>query len=142
MADRVFNLEVVTPRREVIKADSTDVILPGITGQLEAYPLHRPLLTALKPGLLACQLGDGKRSFYISGGYAEVLSDRIVVLADDCEEIKAIDLEEARARAADANKALDERRMLPPDERAPFQTAADKANTRLRLVEAAAHSDH
>jgi F-type H+-transporting ATPase subunit epsilon len=142
MADRSFNLEVVTPRARILHVESDDVTIPGITGELEAYPLHRPYLTALRPGRFSCQIDKEMRHFFVPGGYAEVLSGRIVILADECEELKEIDLEEARTRAKETQDALDEGRMLPEDEREPLQQKAEKARIRLQLAENLGDSGH
>ena len=142
MADRTFNLEVVTPRARILHGESNDVTIPGLTGELEAYPLHRPLLTALRPGRFSCKIDKEMKHYFIPGGYAEVLSNRIVILADECEELNSIDLDEARQRSNDADAALNEARALPEKEREPLQLAATRAQIRLQLVEGTTDSSH
>jgi F-type H+-transporting ATPase subunit epsilon len=138
--EKRFTMEVATPRREVLVTQTPDAVLPGYDGEMEVFPGHRPLLTALRPGRLVCTDGLARRTFYVAGGFAEVLADRIVVLADECEEVVDIDLEEARQRLKEAETVLDEHRLLPADERAGYQLAAEQAEARVRL--AAALAEH
>lgn len=140
MVEKQFTLEVVTPQRSVLMEGTTDVIIPGLQGEMEAYPGHRPVLTALRPGRLACELEEGRRTFYVAGGFAEILADRIVVLADECEDVATIEIDEARARLDEALKALDENRLLPARDREPLQLRVAQARARLQLAqEHAAH---
>ena len=80
------------------------VIAPGTEGQLGILPHHAPLLTALTCGELRVIRGDEEESFAISGGYMEVQSDRVTILANTAEHAEEIDLErvEAARRRAEA----------------------------------------
>jgi F-type H+-transporting ATPase subunit epsilon len=93
----ILKLEVVTPERRAIQTDASEVQLPGSDGYLGILPGHAPLLTELGTGELSYQAGGA--TFYIAvfGGYAEVLPDRVIALAQAVERPEEIDVERARA---------------------------------------------
>ncbi len=83
MSEDHVQLEVVTPRREILSASAADVVFPALLGEMEIYPNHRPVLTALRPGRFAYVADGEKHEYYVAGGFAEVLSNRVVILADE-----------------------------------------------------------
>ena len=141
MSHDQVQLEVVTPRREILSTFAADVVFPALLGEMEIYPNHRPVLTALRPGRFAYVADGEKHEFYVAGGFAEVLSNRVVILADECESPDEIDLAQARENLDQARKNLDENRLLPADEREPFQRAFDQAQARFHFVEHSAKED-
>jgi len=102
MAEGKLELQIVTPERLVLADPVDEIVLPGSEGYLGVLPGHAPLLTALGVGEVEYQVA-GKRHFLaVAGGFAEVLRDRVIVLADTAERPEEIDLErakEARQRA-------------------------------------------
>lgn len=99
-------LEVVTPERAVVRESVTEVNLPGREGYLGILPGHTPLLTELAAGVLSYRQGSQMRRVAVSGGFAEVLPDRVIVLADSAERAEEIDVARARAALATAEKQL------------------------------------
>ena len=93
-----INLEVITVERTVYSGSVDMVIAPGIDGDLGILPHHTLLMTMLKPGELRIKIGGQEQSLAVSGGFLQVLPDRVVVLADAAERVEEIDL--ARAEAA------------------------------------------
>jgi len=94
-----MNLEIITAERSVFEGEVDMVIAPGLDGQLGILPRHAPLMTVLKPGELTVKKG-GEEDMYVavSGGFMEVIGNRVSVLADACERSDEID--EARAEEA------------------------------------------
>ena len=87
-----MRLEVVTPSGLVVDEPSVaGVTAPGHLGEFEARPGHQPYLVRLRAGRMAY----GSERYAIGGGVAEVGPDRVVVLADTCEHVAAIDTERA-----------------------------------------------
>ena len=103
--DRI-DLEVTTPERRVLAETVDQVILPGTDGYLGVLPGHAPLLTGLNAG--AVEYRVGKRTHYIavSAGFAEVLRNRVSILADTAERAEEIDVERAERSKERAEKAL------------------------------------
>jgi F-type H+-transporting ATPase subunit epsilon len=95
VADSVA-LEIVTPQCKVLSDEVDEVRIPAALGELGVLPGHTPLLTALGIGELALRKGNRERYFAVRSGFAEVMSDRVVVLAEVVEAPDEIDVEAAR----------------------------------------------
>jgi F-type H+-transporting ATPase subunit epsilon len=93
-----IELQLVTPEHHVLSEDVDSVEMPGKDGYLGILPGHAPLLTEMGIGILTYRKGGESRSATILGGYAEVLPNRVIVLADAAELTDKID--RARAQAA------------------------------------------
>ncbi len=105
MAD-ALTLEVVTPEREVVRESVAEVQLPGLSGYLGILPGHTPLLTQLGIGPLTYKKGSVTGYVAVMGGLAEVLPERVTVLADAAERSDEIDPARARADLAEAERKL------------------------------------
>ena len=77
-----LDLTVVTRERKIVEAQVDEVILPGSDGELGILPGHTPLLALLKIGELRYRSGSTVNRLVISWGFAEVLPDRVIVLAE------------------------------------------------------------
>jgi F-type H+-transporting ATPase subunit epsilon len=100
----LLHVAIVTIERLVYDADAEMVLLPSVDGQLGILPKHTPLITRLTWGELRIRKGGHDEVFAVSGGFVEVLPDRVTVLADTAERADEIDVQRAaaaRARAAD-----------------------------------------
>jgi len=78
----MIELELVTPERLAFTEQADFVVLPGLEGEIGVLPGHAPLLTQLAAGELRIQRGDNTELFAVSGGFAEVLRDRVRVFAE------------------------------------------------------------
>ncbi len=98
-------VEIVTAERVVYNANATMVIIPATAGDIGVLPKHAPLLTTLKVGELRVkQENTPEQSIFIAGGFAEVLPDKITILADTAqrsEEMDEMEAREAQKRAKD-----------------------------------------
>lgn len=101
-----IELEVVTPERHVLTEKVESVEMPGRDGYLGILPGHAPLLTELGIGLLTYRKGDASKILTVIQGYAEVLPDRVVVLAELSERAEEIDVARAETAAAKAQAKL------------------------------------
>ena len=129
-----LSVEIVTVERTVLTQDGIDeVIAPGIEGELAVLPQHAAFMTMLKPGELILKRGNDEIPFSVTGGFFEVLDDKVIVLADAAERADEIDIaraEEARERA----RLAIERRESTVDI-AAAQAALQRALIRLRVAE-------
>ena len=98
MLPDTITLEVVTPERRVVSETVDAVVLPGIEGSLGVLPGHAPLLTAVGAGELIFTRKGQKQFVAASGGFAEVLADRVIVLAQTAEHAREIDVDRARKK--------------------------------------------
>jgi F-type H+-transporting ATPase subunit epsilon len=103
---RSLHLEVVTPDHELVHEVVDAVELRAKQGYLGVLPGHAPLLTELGVGELRYKQGGKTAYLSIVHGYAEVLPDRVIVLAEVGERGGDIDLERARAALERARKRL------------------------------------
>ncbi len=126
-----IHLEVVTPDKRVVSEVVDAVVLPGTEGSLGVLPGHTPLLTTLGIGELACSRGGATRYVAIAWGFAEVLPDRVSVLAEIAERAEGIDRERATRARDRALKRLRERAAETDFKRA--QIALQKAIIRLQV---------
>jgi F-type H+-transporting ATPase subunit epsilon len=98
MLPEAIELQIVTPQRHVLQETVQSVEIPGKEGYIGVLPGHAPLITELGVGILAYRKGSENRFLTIINGYAEVLPDRVIVLAEVSERAEEIDV--ARSRAA------------------------------------------
>jgi len=104
MLPESIELIVVTPERQLLRESVVEVTVPGLEGQLGILPGHAPLMTELGIGELAYRTSTSSQPIVLAviSGFAEVLPDRVTVLAETAERAEEIDLaraEEAKARA-------------------------------------------
>ena len=126
-----IHLEVVTPDKRVVSEVVDEVVLPGSQGSLGVRPGHTPLLTTLGIGELVYRRGAETKYVAIAWGFAEVLPERVSVLAEVAEKAEGVDRERA-ARARDrALKRLRERSQDTDFARA--QVALQKAIIRIQV---------
>jgi F-type H+-transporting ATPase subunit epsilon len=137
-------LEVVTPERQLVTESVSEVQLPGRNGYLGILPGHAPLITELGIGELSYR--KGKETCYASviWGFAEVLPERVVVLADFAERAEEIDVKRARAARDRAEERL--RRPSPDTNWDRATLALQRALIRLQVAAkggvAAAREEH
>lgn len=97
-----IRLVIVTPERQLFNGLVNGVTVPSNQGYLGILPGHAPLLTELGIGEISYKIGDAVEIFFCSWGFAEVLPDRVILLAQAAEPASEIDLnraEQARTRA-------------------------------------------
>lgn len=99
-----IKLEIVSPNRLVLSQEVDEVTFPGSEGYLGILPGHLPLLTMLGIGVLSYHVGTHKKALAVSGGFAEVLPDHVIILADTVELPEEINLERAKEAKARAEK--------------------------------------
>jgi F-type H+-transporting ATPase subunit epsilon len=108
--NKIIKFEIVTPERIVLKKNIHKVTLPTESGEITVLPKHEPLISILVPGVLELlDENDEKEIISISGGFIEVLRNKVVILADSAERAEEIDLEraeEARKRAREEIKNI------------------------------------
>src|SRR6266446_3834651 len=116
-----IHLEVVTPDKRVVSEVVDAVVLPGTEGSLGVLPGHTPLLTTLGIGELTYSRGGARRFVAIAWGFAEVLPDRVSVLAEIAERaFLRRSRVRARAPGRPAPAREDEACRRRPDSRSSF----------------------
>jgi F-type H+-transporting ATPase subunit epsilon len=113
-----LTLEIVTPERSLASEEVDEVQLPGAEGYFGVLPGHAPLLATLQVGELWYRIGPEKHYVAVAFGFAEVLPERVTVLAQIAERPEDIDV--PRAEAA---KKRAEERIAKPQVEVDFERA-------------------
>lgn len=106
MLPEAMELVIVTPIRQLVRTRTKEVTLPGADGYLGVLPGHAPLMTELGIGELTFRGATQNEPLSVLRGFAEVLPDRVTVLAETAELAAEIDLERAEGAKARAEKRL------------------------------------
>ena len=108
MLPEAIQLVVVTPERQLLRETVTEVDIPGNEGQLGILPGHAPLMTEVGIGELSYRASVSSQpvTLAVIQGFAEVLADRVTVLAETAERAEEIDVARAEAAKARAEKRL------------------------------------
>ena len=130
MAETI-QLEIVTPERLVVNEAAEYIEIPGKTGYLGVFPGHAPLISELAAGELTYRIGNQTKRLAVSWGFAEVLPEKVTILAETAE--KAEDIDTARAEAA-RKKAEAELQKAGPEGNAEAQAALQRAAARLDVA--------
>jgi F-type H+-transporting ATPase subunit epsilon len=131
MAD-TFQLEIVTPEKKVVDTAAQEVQIPGKNGYLGILPGHAPLITELAVGEIKIREASGEQKLAVAWGFAEVLPDKVTILAESAERPSEINVE--RARKA---KERAEQRLTSGDTAVDVERALDalhRAETRLDVA--------
>ena len=124
--------ELVTPGRAIVRERVDEVQIPGSQGYLGVLPGHTPLLTTLQVGELCFRQGDEMYYVSIAFGFAEILPDRVTVLAQIAERAEDVDVSRAQQAQRRARERLVKLESAIDFERA--RIALMKALTRLQVA--------
>ncbi len=106
MAEPRLRFELATPTRLVVSEDVEEVVAPGTEGYFGVLPGHVPFLTSLQSGEVSYRVGRDEQYLAVSGGFAEVRGDRVIVLAENAERPEEIDRERAERARQRAERRL------------------------------------
>ena len=130
-----FQIEIVTPEKLVVKDEAEEAQIPGKNGYLGILPGHAPLISELGVGEITYRKGGTTTHLSVAWGFAEVLSDKLTILAEVAERAEEIDITRA-------NKARDraEEQLKSSNPETDFESAKSalaRAETRLKVAEKA-----
>ncbi len=133
METKFFTFEIVTPHKVVFSAPVLSVQAPGVAGYFGVLANHAPFLTALRIGAIHVATDKGDKTFATSGGFAEVLNNKMTVLAESAEAGSEIDVERAKQARDRALQRLKEKHADLDLDRA--RLALQRALNRLAVAE-------
>jgi len=102
----MLDLEIITPEKVLVKEQVDMVEARGAYGEFGILPGHTQFLTTIEIGEVRYMKGATTNYLATSGGYAEVMDDRVTILLDDAELAEEIDVEKAKREMEEAEKAL------------------------------------
>ena len=135
MADdsRIFQVEIITPDRIFHRGEATMIEFNTAAGELGVYKKHIPLTTVLAPGIVTIH-NDGEEDVVaaVHSGFAEILPDKVTLLAEIAEWPDEIDKNRAEAAKARAEERLANKTEATDIKRAEF--ALRKALVRIDII--------
>jgi F-type H+-transporting ATPase subunit epsilon len=127
-----FQLEIVTPEKLVVKDQAEEMQIPGKNGYLGILPGHAPLITELSVGEISYRKGAETHFLAVAWGFAEVLPDRVTILAETAERAEEIDVKRAEEAKQRAEERLQSGKTETDYGRA--QSSLQRAETRLDVA--------
>jgi F-type H+-transporting ATPase subunit epsilon len=124
----------VTPERSILSRKVEEVIAPGSQGEFGVLKGHAAFLTTLKHGMITVYDEEGKIYMAISGGFSEVTPDKVIILAEQAELAKEIDLDQSRKDLEIAEEKL--RSMTKEDpELGKWEGRRNMAEVKIKVAE-------
>ena len=129
---RSFDVEIITPDRVFYKGTADLLEFNTESGEIGGYRDHIPLTTVLEPGLVTIHHGDEEQVAAVHAGFAEILGDKVTLLAELAEWPDEIDVERAEAARSRAEERIRAHEANLDLKRAEY--ALHKALIRINLV--------
>ncbi|MGZ7445666.1 F0F1 ATP synthase subunit epsilon [Paenibacillus sp. TH7-28] len=128
-----FLLEIVTPEHVVFSEEVDSLTVRGIEGELGIMRGHIPLVTPLQVAPIVAKKGKGTILIAVHGGFIEVQSDKVIVLAESAELPEEIDVERAIAARERAERRLASRTNQDRIDHRRAELALQRAVTRINV---------
>lgn len=129
-----LDLEIISPEKKVYSGKVKSVTIPGTKGNFQVLFNHAPLISTIEIGIIKFDLADDStRIFTTSGGSAEVLDNKVLILSDTVEPIDTIDVERARNAKERAEDRLTTKGAIIDVDRA--RAALARALNRIKASE-------
>jgi F-type H+-transporting ATPase subunit epsilon len=128
-----FELEIVTPERLVVREMAEEVQIPGRSGYLGVLPGHAPLISELGVGEITFRSGGTITRLAVAWGFAEVLPNKVTILAETSERADEIDVARAQQAKQRAEEILHSNR--DDIDYKEVQNALKRAETRIEVAE-------
>lgn len=128
-----FQLEIVTPEKMVVRDQAEEAQIPGRNGYIGVLPGHAPLITELGAGEITYRNGGNVQRFALAWGFAEVLPDRVTVLAETVERADEIDTNRAQQSLNKAEESV--KAAQTEEETAQALAKISRAQARLDVAQ-------
>lgn len=127
-----FTVEIITPDRVFYTGEAQMIEFNTEAGEIGVYPRHIPLTTVLRPGVVTIHEEDGEKKAAVHAGFAEILPDKVSLLAEIAEWGEEIDLSRAEAAKKRAEERIAAKAESTDLDRA--EIALKKAIVRINLA--------
>jgi len=133
MADQI-QFELVSPERLLVSQPVEMVVVPGVEGDFGVLPGHAPLVSTVRPGVIAVfEGGKVVQRIFVARGFAEVTPERCTVLAEQATPVSDIDRATAEGEIREARDDLGEAK--DDAERARLELRIDAAEAKLAALD-------
>lgn len=130
----MLKLEIVTPEKKVLDTEVDTVTIPTASGEAGIMTNHAPMVSALKPGILAYSAKGSTEKLVIESGFVDINDNRVSVLTDAADAAGEIDVDAARSEKEAAEKELAASATAPVEETAAIRERIEAANARIQLA--------
>ena len=128
MANQQVEFELVSPEKLLLSQSVDMVVVPGEEGDFGVLPRHAPMISTVRPGVIAIYSGkEISERIFVAGGFAEVTSERCTVLAEIAHPVKELDKATVQQQLQDAKEDLSD---------AKDDAGRDAARKQIELFEA------
>lgn len=103
-----FAFELVSPEQLLMSVDADQVTVPGAEGDFGVFAGHTPVIATLRSGVVEVESADGAERIYIAGGLADVMQDRMTVLAEEAIPVADLDRAAIEQKIQDAREDLED----------------------------------
>jgi F-type H+-transporting ATPase subunit epsilon len=114
-----FKFELVSPAKLLFSGEVEEVIVPGAEGEFTVLPMHAPVVSTLRPGILTVKAGGNVTRLYVRGGFAEVSEKGLTILAEDATAVEDVNMTEFAASVS----AYEAKLASAPSDEARFKMA-------------------
>ena len=132
MAEKFLNIELATPTRKESVGQALSCSAPGVVGRFQVLPGHTDFISELGIGEVKVESTEGTRYFAASGGFLEVVNDRVLLLLEAAEAAENIDINRAEGSKDRAENRLNDRHNVDVIR---AEAALQRALTRLKVAE-------
>ena len=100
-----FKVEIISPSKTLIKAETTEVIIPSYEGEMGILKDHVPLITFLRPGLIKI-IGEKEKKYFVEDGTVEFFDNFLLILTSTAKEITSFDSNNIETQITDDEKKI------------------------------------
>ena len=104
----IFNVEIITPDKLLLKSDTTEVVIPSFEGEMGILKDHIPLITFLRPGLI--EIGNNEK-YYVEDGTVEFSENNLLILSSTVQSLQNIKTENINNMLKNAEKDLSDNQL-------------------------------
>lgn len=101
------NLTLVSPEKHILTMDMDMVVVPGSEGNFGVLPHHAAVISTLRPGIVSAHNKDGARHIFVSGGFANVTEESCIILAENCQMVDEMNLEELEFKSKEIEDEIE-----------------------------------
>lgn len=129
----MLKLEIVTPEKKVFDDNVDSVTVPTASGEAGIMPQHAPLISAIKPGILAYTLKGTTDRLAVSDGFIEVNNNKVSILVDSAESASEIDIDSAKRRLDELERS-GSNAAVSSDEAQASKSLIDHAQAQVQIA--------
>lgn len=132
MADKL-HFELVSPEKLLKSADVDMVVVPGTEGDFGVLPLHAPVVSTLRTGIIEVHNDSDQEKILVVGGFAEVNSEGLTILAEQATTLSDVDRAAYEAELKDLQEDVQDAK--DDESRARAELARDAITSILEVLD-------